>query len=99
MRFILQVLSLLLPALTSGLAHAEIKIGWIGPLTGNAAALGVDSSAAVQLAVDQINRQGGIDGEKIQLFIEDDQYESAKTVRAYSKLVHQQGVKTLLIVT
>ena len=80
-------------------ASAEIKIGWIGPLTGNAAILGVDTIPAIQIAFDAVNAAGGIGGEKLRLVIEDDQYETAKTVSAYNRLVHVEGIKVIYILT
>lgn len=83
-------------------AHAqrnEIKIGWIGPLTGASAVLGVDSLKATQMALEEINSQGGINGSKLQLVVEDDQYATAKTVAAYQKLVSSDGVKFIFVLT
>ena len=72
-----------------------IKIGWIGPLTGNASVLGIDSLAAVKMAVEEAN---AADGAKIELLVEDDQYDTAKAVTAYAKLV-AQGAKALVLMT
>ena len=87
--------------LGAGILNAEetIKIGWIGPLSGSAAVLGMDGMPAAQLAVDEINSQGGINGTKLSLIVEDDQYSSPRTVSAYNKLVKLQGVKILMVVT
>ena len=80
-------------------AQADFLVGWIGPLTGNAAVLGVDSVPAIQIAIDQINKNGGIGGETVKLLIEDDQYQASKTISAYHSLVHARGVKALFILT
>jgi branched-chain amino acid transport system substrate-binding protein len=79
--------------------YAEIKIGWIGPLTGNAAILGTDTIPAIQIAFDEINSAGGIAGEKLRLIIEDDQYLTAKTVTAYNRLVRAEGIKVVFVLT
>lgn len=76
-----------------------IKIGYIGPLTGNTAILGIEASQAITLAVEQANAAGGINGKQIELFIEDDQYDTSKAVSAYNKLVNQEGVKTIIMST
>ena len=76
-----------------------IKIGYIGPLTGGASILGIEASQAISLAVDQVNSQGGIDGKQVQLIVEDDQYDTAKAVTAYNKLVNQDGVETIIMST
>ena len=51
----------------------EIKIGWIGPLSGNAAVLGIDSAEVVQMVFDRANAEGGVHGKRLKLFVEDDQ--------------------------
>ncbi|MBI4087121.1 ABC transporter substrate-binding protein [Candidatus Kaiserbacteria bacterium] len=74
-----------------------LKIGWVGPLTGQSAAMGEHSSTAVQIAVDEINAAGGVNGKKIELFVEDDQYSAEKTLSAYRKLVDLNKVKIILL--
>jgi len=50
-----------------------VRIGFIAGITGRVADLGVSGRNAVQLAVDQANQRGGIDGRKIELVIRDDE--------------------------
>lgn len=76
-----------------------VKIGYIGPLTGNAAVLGEDAVKSIRLAVDEVNARGGVDGRKVKLFVEDDQYDTKQSVAAYNKLVHVDGVDTLIMST
>ncbi len=76
-----------------------IKIGYIGPLTGNAAIVGIDAAKAIEIAVNDANERGGINGRQIELFIEDDQYETSKTLTAYNKLVQANKVDILIIST
>ncbi|MEK6963610.1 MAG: ABC transporter substrate-binding protein [Nanoarchaeota archaeon] len=76
-----------------------IKIGWIGPLTGPSAVLGMDSITAAQIAVDEVNAAGGIQGKKIELFFEDDQYITKQSLTAYEKLVNQNKVQAIIIQT
>jgi branched-chain amino acid transport system substrate-binding protein len=76
-----------------------IKIGWIGPLTGPSAVLGVDSAVAAQIAVDELNASGGINGKQVVLYQEDDQYTTAKSVSAYQKLVQTNGVRIIIMQT
>lgn len=99
MRIRLLLLSITLALLGTINVHAEIPIGWIGPLTGNAATLGVDTIPAIQIAVDEINAAGGIQGEKLALIAEDDQYNTSKTISAYNNLVHNRGVRVLFVLT
>ena len=76
-----------------------IKIGYIGPLTGPSAVLGMDAIKAIEIAVDETNANGGVNGKKIELISEDDQYLSKNTVNAYSKLVNVDKAKIILIST
>ncbi|MFA6160242.1 MAG: ABC transporter substrate-binding protein [Parcubacteria group bacterium] len=84
---------------TNNNANEVIKLGYIGPLTGPASILGIEASQAIDLAVEQANAQGGVNGKKIELFIEDDQYDTSKAVTAYNKLVNQNGVETIVMST
>ena len=72
-----------------------IKVGVYGDLTGQTSSFGQSTKNGVELAVDEINNAGGVNGKKIQLVIEDDQGrpEQAKTV--VSKLINQIDVKIL----
>ena len=76
-----------------------IKIGYIGPLTGNSAMLGIEASQAIQLAVNQVNSNGGVNGKQVELIIEDDSYDTTKSVEAYNKLVNEDGAKTIIMST
>jgi len=74
----------------------KIVIGWMGPLTGQSAVLGIDSATAAQIAVDEINSAGGVNGKQIELIIEDDQYDATKAITAYKKLVEVDKAKIIL---
>jgi branched-chain amino acid transport system substrate-binding protein len=91
--------SLLLSPITARSDLAPIRIGWIGPLTGPAAALGVDSVPAIQLVFEEVNSKGGIQGQKLELVVEDDQYQTSKTVSAFERLNKQEGIDTFFIIT
>lgn len=62
------------------------KIGGIGPTTGDAAVYGTAVKNGIQLAVDEINEAGGINGKKIEYQFEDDQNDTEKAVNAYNTL-------------
>ena len=62
------------------------KIGGIGPTTGDAAIYGKAVKNGIQLAVDEINKDGGINGKKIEYKFEDDQNDTEKSVNAYNSL-------------
>ena len=62
------------------------KIGGIGPTTGAAAIYGSDVRDAIQIAVDEINEAGGINGYQIEYKFEDDEHNAEKSVNAYNTL-------------
>ena len=62
------------------------KIGGIGPTTVDAAIYGKAVKNGAQLAVDEINKNGGINGKKIEYKFEDDQNDAEKSVNAYNSL-------------
>ena len=62
------------------------KIGSIGPTTGDAAIYGTAVMNGAQIAVDEINAAGGINGYQIAYKFEDDQHDAEKSVNAYNSL-------------
>ncbi len=63
-----------------------IKIGSIGPSTGGAAAYGQAVMNGAQIAADEINAAGGINGVKIEFKFQDDEHDAEKSVNAYNSL-------------
>lgn len=62
------------------------KIGGIGPTTGDAATYGTAVKNGIQIAVDEINEAGGINGYQIEYKFEDDENDAEKSVNAYNVL-------------
>lgn len=71
---------------------AEIKIGVAEALSGGAAQYGVAIRNGFQVAVDEINAKGGINGDKIQLVIEDEQGKKEEAINVFKKLIFQDKV-------
>ena len=65
---------------------AVFKIGGIGPTTGGAAIYGTAVMNSAQIAVDEINAAGGINGYQVEFKAEDDQHDAEKSVNAYNSL-------------
>lgn len=61
-------------------------IGGIGPTTGDNAIYGTAAKNAAQIAVDEINAAGGINGFQIEYNFQDDQGDAEKSVNAYNTL-------------
>jgi branched-chain amino acid transport system substrate-binding protein len=74
-------------------ADETIKIGFNAPLTGFAAADGKSALTGAELAVDQANAGGGVNGHMLELVIYDDQAKAAQMVPLANKLIGQDGVK------
>ena len=64
-----------------------LKIGFSGPLTGDYAQYGNGVKNGAQLAIDEINAAGGINGMKLELNAQDDEADPEKAVNAYNTLV------------
>ena len=71
------------------------KIGGIGPLTGPAAIYGTNVMNAAQIAVDEINANGGINGYQIEFKAQDDTHDAEKAINAYNSL-KDWGMQVLL---
>ena len=68
-------------------ASGEVfKIGGIGPVTGAAAVYGLAVKNGAQIAVDEINADGGISGYQIEFNFQDDEHDAEKSVNAYNTL-------------
>ena len=80
-------------ALMGGAAQADtVKIGFNVPLTGFAAADGKSALTGAELAVEQANATGGIDGKMIELLVYDDQASPKESVPIATKLATQDKV-------
>ena len=71
---------------TENAAGGTLKIGSIGPLTGSAAVYGTAVANAAQLAVDEVNAAGGVNGMQLELNFQDDECDAEKSVNAYNTL-------------
>lgn len=68
------------------------RIGAVLSVTGPAAPLGEPEKKTLLMEVEKINKAGGIDGHKIELYIEDDETDPGKAVAAVKKLIDQKKV-------
>ncbi len=62
------------------------KIGSMGPITGGAALYGTAVRNGAQIAVDEINENGGINGYQIEFKFQDDEHDAEKAVNGYNAL-------------
>ena len=81
---------------SSGSAEGDaFYIGGIGPTTGGAAIYGNGVKNGAQIAIDEINEAGGINGYKIEYNVQDDTHDAEKSVNAYNTL-KDWGMQILL---
>ena len=80
---------------TTAFAEDTFKIGGIGPITGGAAVYGQAVMNASQMAADEINAAGGINGYQIEFNFQDDEHDAEKSVNAYNTL-KDWGMQMLL---
>ncbi len=78
----------------SGLAHAAdpIKIGVSGPFTGGSSSMGVSMRDGVKLAVDEINKAGGVIGRQLQIIERDDEAKNERGVQIAQELINKEKV-------
>jgi branched-chain amino acid transport system substrate-binding protein len=94
--FIVFAVALTLSAAGCKKASDTINIGGIFPLSGPVAVYGVEARKGIELAIEEINAAGGINGKKVNLISEDDTGNPEITVNAYRKLTSQDKVNVII---
>jgi branched-chain amino acid transport system substrate-binding protein len=82
-----------------GVTKDIVLIGGYGPITGPAAYVGLGGRDGAELALQEINDAGGINGRKLQLIFEDDAFSPSKALAAVKKLAEQDKVFMVLSVS
>lgn len=72
-----------------------IVIGLSAPLTGSASVYGTAVKNSAQMAVDEINEAGGLNGTKLKLIAMDDEHDASKVETNYSSMM-DQGMQVAL---
>ncbi len=78
------------------LAADAIKVGLSGPYTGGSSSMGVSMRDGVKLAVDEINKAGGVNGATIQLIERDDEAKNEVGVQIAQELINKEKVVATL---
>ena len=76
--------------------NATVTIGFVGPLTGNNAAIGTNAKAAVEVAVDDINKTGGVGGKQLSVAYEDGACNGADGTLAANTLINTNKVPAII---
>jgi branched-chain amino acid transport system substrate-binding protein len=74
----------------------NLKIGFAGALSGPASFVGIEIKRGAEIAIDEINANGGVQGRKMVLISRDDEHEPVKTTAQYRELVEREKVVGML---
>ena len=72
---------------SSGSSSDTIKVGLMGPYTGDVAQYGLACRYGAELYVKQVNNNGGINGKQVELDTQDEKGDATEAVNVYNKLV------------
>lgn len=81
---------------TMALAADPIKIGVNGPFTGGSSSMGVSMRDGVRLAIDEINKSGGVLGRQLQAVERDDEAKNERGVQIAQELVNKEKVTAVV---
>ena len=81
---------------SAALAADSIKVGVSGPFTGGSSSMGVSMRDGVRLAADEINKAGGVNGQKIELVERDDEAKNEVGVQVAQELINKEQVVATL---
>src|SRR6516165_5408066 len=84
--------SLAKPAIT---ATEPIRVGYLPALTGPSSSTGIGINRGIQLAVQEINAAGGINGRQLELITRDTQSDPTKAVNGAAELIHGEKVSVV----
>src|SRR5215831_1068513 len=76
-------------------ANEPIRVGYLPALTGPSSSTGIGINRGIQLAVQEINAAGGINGRQIELITRDTQSDPTKAVNGAAELSHGQNVSVV----
>ena len=80
----------------AGGSTGPIVVGYYGDLSGRTSNFGQSTKNGVEMAADEINKAGGINGRQIQILSEDDEGRPEKAATVVTKLIDQDRVIALL---
>jgi branched-chain amino acid transport system substrate-binding protein len=75
---------------------SEIVVGEFGSLTGTTATFGISTKNGIDMAVDDINKAGGLLGKQVRVIVEDDQGKPEEAQTVVTKLINKDQVIAVL---
>src|SRR6516162_88070 len=94
MKFFLALLAW--ASVSASLWAQSLKIGEVDPLTGGISQFGIGCHQGIVLAFEEVNAEGGVLGQKIDLITEDDQSKPGQSATVVRKLITQDKVVAIL---
>ncbi len=77
-------------------SSGPIQIGFIGPLSGDGAAWGEEQKYAMDIAVEEINGKGGVNGRTLSVIYEDGKCDGKTAATAAQKLISVDSIRILM---
>ncbi|MGZ4506508.1 MAG: ABC transporter substrate-binding protein [Blastococcus sp.] len=84
------------PAGGSSAVKGAVNLGAVLPLTGSSASIGEDQRRGIELAVDKINKDGGVLGKKLNVIVEDSGGAANSAIDAAKKLTSVDKVSAVM---
>jgi branched-chain amino acid transport system substrate-binding protein len=92
----LLALGFLLSVLSSCKLYEPVRVGFVAGLTGPNAALGVDGRDGVEVAIDKVNAEGGVNGHPLELVVRNNQGTPGGAIGAARELINDEGVFVII---
>ncbi len=92
----LVVVAMLALSACGGAGSKAVKIAILAPLSGDVATFGQSTRDGAMLAIEEWNAKGGVDGNTIEVVVEDSQCSAEAAVSAANKVIDQDGVKFII---
>jgi len=93
--FVLLIVALMVTACQAG-GGGTIKVAVLAPMSGQVSTFGISTNNGVQLAVEEWNAKGGINGKKIETVVADSQCSADPAVNAANKVIQEDKVKFII---
>lgn len=91
------VIALVCAVMLSGCGKSTgLKVAFLGPLSGDAASFGTSQKNGIEVALQEVNAAGGINGTPVSVVYEDTQLDQNKAIAAFNKVVDSDGAKVVL---
>src|SRR5690606_23804800 len=82
--------------LFAGTASAQVKIALHGPITGQLASFGEQMKRGAEMAVADLNAKGGVNGQKVELILGDDQCDPKQAVAVANSAAQEREAAVIV---